>query len=177
MKNILAIALVATISYSCKDDSIKCADTDNAKIDGQCFWGFMSDYDVEGIWATDGQLVELQKETIELEFRGNGPTFIIVIDAGVQKLNGAGDAWIYENGLLEEGRTYTSQTDPGTYMLENGSAGGPVSITITKVDRETKKISGYFKWNLSRTNSQLQSVSDTVEGEFTDLTAGISSIN
>lgn len=165
--------MVVVFVTACKDEELQCDPEDNAKIDGQCYWGFMKDYDVSGQWDTEGQLTELQKEDIEIEFRGNGPTYTLLLHAGSQKLNEAKDDWIYENGLLEEGRTYTNDTDEGTTLLENGHSGGDFSVTITKVDRQNKLISGYFKWNLSRQNSQLEFVDDVVEGEFNDVVAGI----
>ena len=60
-------------------------------------------------------------------------------------------------------------------MTENDFGGGSLTVTLTKVDREEKRISGNFEWKLARQNSSLEWVEDIIKGTFTDVVANLNS--
>ena len=175
MKYLSVICYSFFVLLSCNKEENACRDDQNARIDGGCYWGFINDYDIEGEWSNEGQLVRTLSEKIVIEFRGEGPTFDLYINGGNRYYNKDTKEWVEEYGILEKGETYTSAANSGTGMTENDFGGGSLTVTLTKVDREEKRISGNFEWKLARQNSSLEWVEDIIKGTFTDVVANLNS--
>ena len=173
IQSAVVFSLLLFLASCSEEEGTSCPDTDNAVIDGNCYWGFMLDYDIVGEWTDDGFLVRTLSESIVLEFRGAGPTYKLYINGGHTYYDPETELWTQDYGLLEEGVTYTNRDNAGTSMTEQDMGSGELTVVITKVDRENKLISGTFRWVTSRQNSSFESVEDIIEGEFNDVIAGI----
>ncbi len=168
----LALLFLLSVLVSCGEDDESCSEFDNAVIGGVCLQGHIADYDIVGEWSDEGLLTGVVSELIVIEFRGAGPTYKLFINGATQHFDETTQEWSDEYGLLETGKTYTTEANRSTGLLENDFGGGSTSATLTKVDRENKLISGFFRTVVNRQAPEtLEWLEVIIEGTFDDVPA------
>lgn len=168
MKKIIRILVIGVLFFQCSDDDESCGADFNAKYEGVCYYGFMTNYKSTNVEA-------FNNESVVIEFRGSSAegTLIMTIETGEKYIDPATNEVTTVHTEFEEGGVYKKSDGYGTDLtfVNMPTSVSNFEVIITKVVRtgdHEGSLSGTFSYTGTRSSSS--EVFDVAgSGSFDDI--------